>query len=284
MLTEQFDTSAEVRLNFARGPSAGPPLVLFHGVTRRWQDFLTLLPPLAFRWQVLAPDLRGHGRSDRARGRYLVADYVRDAVAFVHGQCIEPAVLYGHSLGALVAAAVAAAVPEAVRAVVLEDPPSEALVKGLKETPSHGLFVGMRDLARRNLPVPDLAKQLGQVLFTPTRGGVLLPLSHFRDATSLRFGARCLRDMDPDVLTPLLEGRWLDGYDVRGVFQGVRCPALLLGADEEHGGLLPREDAEHLAGLMHDCVHIALPRVGHLVHWLQPDTTLRLVTGFLESL
>jgi pimeloyl-ACP methyl ester carboxylesterase len=284
MLTEQFATVEELRLNYASGPATGPPLVLLHGVARRWQDFLPLLPSLAFRWQVLALDFRGHGRSARTRGQYLVRDYVRDTVAFLERELSRPAVIYGHSLGALVAAAVAAVAPDAVQALVLEDPPAEGFVKGIRDTTSHALFVAMRDLARQNLPVGELAHQLGQVPFSPQRGGVLLPLSHFRDATSLRFSARCLQNMDPEVLTPLIQGRWLDNYPVDDTYQKISCPTLLLAADEEVGGMLPRSDAEHLAALIKDCVHITLPRVGHLVHWLQPDTTLRLVTGFLESL
>jgi pimeloyl-ACP methyl ester carboxylesterase len=282
MLSEQWDTSAEVRLNVAVGPPAGPPLLLLHGVTRRWQDYLTLLPTLALRWELLALDLRGHGRSDRGP-RYFVADYVRDVAALVRARFTEPGVIFGHSLGALIAAAVAAQEPERVKAVILEDPPGEPFVAGIRETPSLALYEGMRELAGRDLPLTEAAQRLGRIPFSPQRGGVMLPLSHFRDVTSLRFRARCLRALDPAVLTPLVAGRWLEGTDLDAIYRAIRCPALLLAADEEVGGLLSKFEAERIAALMSDCCHIHLPRVGHLVHWSQPDTTLRLATGFLES-
>jgi len=132
--------------------------------------------------------------------------------------------------------------------------------------------------------VPEASRQLGQILFGPQRGGVLLPLSHYRDATSLRFTARSLNDLDPEVLTPLVEGRWLAGLEMEEMYHRVRCPALLLSGDVEYGGWLPIHDAEHVAALLHDGVHIHMPKVGHLIHWSHPDTTLRLVMGFLESL
>jgi hypothetical protein len=57
---------------------------------------------------------------------------------------------------------------------------------------------------------------------------------------------------------------------------------LLLQADTTAGGMLIDTDADRLAALP-DCCHVRFPGVGHLIHWLQPETTLRLVMGFLES-
>lgn len=75
MLTErQLDTGA-VTINYAEGPKGGPPLVLLHGVTSRWQVWLTSLPPLMLRWHVVAADLRGHGRSGRVPDQYGLMDY-----------------------------------------------------------------------------------------------------------------------------------------------------------------------------------------------------------------
>src|SRR5437762_336652 len=69
-LKEQGFDSGLVRLNVASGPDSGPPAVLLHGVARRWQDFLPILPALTLRWHVHAIDFRGHGRSGRAAGAY----------------------------------------------------------------------------------------------------------------------------------------------------------------------------------------------------------------------
>ena len=54
-------------------------------------------------------------------------DYARDAAAVLRS-LREPAVVCGHSLGALVAGVVAAQLPERVRAVVLEDPPAPSVL------------------------------------------------------------------------------------------------------------------------------------------------------------
>jgi pimeloyl-ACP methyl ester carboxylesterase len=283
MLSEKSFPAAELRLNYVTGPPSGPPLVFLHGVTRRWQDFLTFLPSFAWRWQVHGLDFRGHGRSERCPGRYLVVDYVRDAVSFLDSELTQPAVLYGHSLGALVAIAAAAQRPEKVRAVVLEDPPAPVLVREIRRTPFHALFTGFRHLLSQEHDVLALSRNLAE-LTLPANGGGNVRLGQIRDATSLRFTARSLLHMDPEVLSPLIEGRWLEGYPVEQSCRGVRCPVLLLRADETFGGMLPPRDAEQLAAWMSDCTVIHAPGVGHLLHWLQPETTTRHVTGFLEAL
>ena len=80
MLNEQLFHHSGLNLNFATGPRNGPAFVFFHGVTRRWQSFVPLIPALSTRWHIHALDHRGHGQSSRAKFGYLVRDYVRDAL------------------------------------------------------------------------------------------------------------------------------------------------------------------------------------------------------------
>src|SRR5262249_38326136 len=80
MLSEKQVTGGDGAINLARGPVNGSPLLFLHGVGRAWQDISQMLGALAWRWHVCALDFRGHGRSARTPGKYLVRDYVRDAV------------------------------------------------------------------------------------------------------------------------------------------------------------------------------------------------------------
>lgn len=112
-------------LRLAVGPDAGPPLLLLPGLGDPWSSFVPVLPTLAERFRVVVLDYRGHGPSGRATGRaYRVSDHLGDVVAVVRVMGAEaPVVVAGNSLGALLAAGVAAALPERVAAVVLEDGP-----------------------------------------------------------------------------------------------------------------------------------------------------------------
>ncbi len=259
------------------------PLLCLHGLGRRWQDYLPLMPSLCFRWQVHALDFRGHGRSGRRMGNYRVLDHARDVQHLVR-TFREPIVIYGHSLGALVAAVVAAEEPDRVQAVVLEDPPSADFLKNLDQSPYAIQFAAMRRLAGSNDPVPQVARALAEVRLPSADGRGTIRLGDLRDAVSLRFTARCLQEVDPDVFMPLLEETWLDGLDLDAVFRRVRCPALLLCADPERGGMLPRDDADHICELMDDVTRMDFPGAGHLLHWMETESIARLVHGFLESL
>jgi len=284
MFNEQLFHHDRVTLNFASGPRNGPALVFFHGVTRRWQSFVPLIPTLSSRWHVHALDHRGHGLSSRVPAGYLVKDYVRDAVAFVKEQVQGPVVVYGHSLGAMVAASVAAELPQQVRGAVLEDPPFGTMGTKIGQSALLSYFAGVQPFAGSTLPVGTLARQLAEIpLTTPGKAGSVR-LGGTRDMASLRFTARCLKQLDRDVLSPIVAGRWLDGFDWVNVLSDITCPALLLQADITMGGMLTDDDAAEAERLMPDCARVRLPKVGHLIHWLQTDACLRLVNSFLESL
>jgi pimeloyl-ACP methyl ester carboxylesterase len=284
VLREQNFDTGEALLNFAVGPASGLPLLLLHGVTRRWHDFLTLMPCLMARWQVFALDFRGHGQSARCPGGYRVVNYLRDAAAFLREQVRAPAIVFGHSLGAMVAAGIAAELPELVRAVVLEDPPFSTLGVKIQQTPFYMQFAGMHKLAHTRGSVDEMARALANLPVHRPGDGEIVRLGQLRDATSLRFTAKCLTLADPDVLSPIVEGHWLDGYDQERVLRRVTCPALLLKGDYACGGMLVDREAELATSLMANCTRIDFPGVGHLIHYMQPETTLRLLTGFLESL
>ncbi|MEJ7605237.1 MAG: alpha/beta fold hydrolase [Bryobacteraceae bacterium] len=79
------------------------PILFLHGVTRCARSFDPLLPLLSFQRQAQAIDFSGHGDAPRRRGAYKVTDYVSDVAPLLE----RPTILYGHSMGAMVAALVA---------------------------------------------------------------------------------------------------------------------------------------------------------------------------------
>src|SRR6266567_3906585 len=117
-LRERAFAASEVVLNYAEGPSTGPPFVLLHGGSGRWQYGLAFLELLASAWHVFALDFRGHGKSGRAQSGYRLADYVRDTAEFLGDVIGEPATVYGHSLGGEAAVSLAAAHPQLFRALI----------------------------------------------------------------------------------------------------------------------------------------------------------------------
>ena len=267
-------------LHFAEGPPAGPTLLLLHGVTRCWRDWEPLLPALTREWRVIALDHRGHGGSGRAES-YLVTDYVADAVRFVREEMAAPLVILGHSLGAMVAAAVAAEVPEVVRGIVLEDPPFHTMGNRIAATAWHAQFLGTREAVRRGGTIEELADALAEIRL-PAPGGTFKRLGDLRDRASLLWGAECLARIDPEVLTPLIEARWLEGYDVAQVLSRVRCPALLLQADPTAGGVMSDADSDEVVRALSSCQRVRFPGTGHQLHRDCPEAVLRALRGWFQ--
>jgi pimeloyl-ACP methyl ester carboxylesterase len=97
----------------------GPALLLLHGIGDRSDTWEELIPELARDHTVIAPDLLGHGQSDKPRADYSVAAYangMRDLLSVLN---IERATVIGHSLGGGVAMQFAYQFPERCERLVL---------------------------------------------------------------------------------------------------------------------------------------------------------------------
>lgn len=274
-----------IELNCASATVRAPSVVFVHGVLRRWTTFLPLFPALASRWQIIAIDQRGHGHSARAAAdSYQVVDYVDDLVDFLERHVTTPTVLYGHSLGAMVVAGAAAARPDLVRAIVLEDPPFETMGSRIRVSSLHGYFAQLHQLLPYTGDVAALAARLAQITLTEPSTGRSWQLGAVRDAVQLRYQAACLLAVDPAVLEPIVAGRWLAGYDWQQVLSAVRVPALVLQADETAGGMLVAVDASRVGQLLVDGSVVHFAGTGHSLHTARTVDVTNLVSAFLESL
>jgi pimeloyl-ACP methyl ester carboxylesterase len=112
---------AGVDLAYGFWPGRGMPIVAIHALTTSYKTFVGIGERLAGRRPLFAPDLRGRGDSDKPTGPYGMAAHAADVAAAMRAIGIGPAVVVGHSMGAYVATALAAAEPELVAGVVLLD-------------------------------------------------------------------------------------------------------------------------------------------------------------------
>jgi pimeloyl-ACP methyl ester carboxylesterase len=262
---------------------AGPAIVFFHGVLRAWNSCLPLAAHLSVRYDLWALDHRGHGGSAPAE-RYLVVDYVADACRWLSEVVKQPVVLYGHSLGAMVAAAVAAQCPHLARGIVLEDPPFETMGSRIAASGFQSYFAQIAQLLADRDSTAILAKRLADVKCVNGLTGISYRLGDVRDAASLRFFASTLMRVDPRVLAPVVAGNWLQGYDLPRTFSDLRCPALVLQADQAVGGMLSEEDASRLSELAGDVSRVRFAGVGHNIAWQRTQEVVNLVFSFMESL
>ena len=116
--TLQFRTIHGYRRAF-RVAGSGPAILLIHGIGDNSTTWHTVQSMLAQRFTVIAPDLLGHGQSDKPRADYSVAAYANGMRDLLSVLDIERVTVVGHSLGGGVAMQFAYQFPQLVDRLVL---------------------------------------------------------------------------------------------------------------------------------------------------------------------
>ena len=273
-----FDTG-KVVLNYAEGPAAGPPLVMLHGGSGRWQLYSGMLAELAERCHVYAPDLRGHGKSGWVPWGYTIRDYVEDIGAFLR-EVSGPAVLMGHSLGGIIAVATAKACPDLVRALIVGDAPLDAATWGQLMRDGRGKLAAWRALAGGTHPVEEIESLLGDA----PEGSSTLREIFGEGSPIIHELAERLYHHDPDMLGMLIEDyeNVAAGYDMETVLPAIHCPVLLVQADPSAGGALTDEEVQRALPLLADPTHMRFSGMDHMLLYDPKGPPMEAVNAFLS--
>ncbi len=272
MLTEGTCDTGEVVLHYVRWADATArhtPLVLLHGITYSWQYWTPLFEKIGSGRLIYAVDARGHGKSGRVRDGYRLIDYPRDQQVFLRQVVKEPAVVIGHSLGAMNALTLAAENPKGVRALVLEDPPLYFGERGFGLF--EPLFSRLKMLSESDLDVEGIAEEIANVM-----PGIPLTLA--------RAHAQCLIQLDPQTLGQALDGAVFASWHTDPLLTSITCPVLLLVGDVALGGALTPAEANRAEKALAACRTILMRHVGHMIHTEQPRAFAENVRTFLHSL
>jgi len=193
MMAESFVDVRGMRLCVCSwGPAEGRPVLCLHGMLDHGASWERVAAYLARRGlRVLAPDLRGHGRSAHISpgSAYHLTDMLGDIDGLLGAYGPRLPILVGHSLGAALAGLLATLRPERFAGLVLVEPPSPAQpdraavehlalqFNALAEPPSHPTLPGVQAAAerlRQTLPAlsPAWALRMAARLTEPYAGGV----------------------------------------------------------------------------------------------------------------
>ena len=102
-----------------RVAGSGPAILLIHGIGDNSTTWNTVQAKLAQRFTVIAPDLLGHGKSDKPRADYSVAAYANGMRDLLSVLDLERVTVVGHSLGGGVAMQFAYQFPQLVDRLIL---------------------------------------------------------------------------------------------------------------------------------------------------------------------
>ena len=114
-----LDGRGDAFVRTAAGPDAAPTVLLVHGLFATADlNWSLAIPALAERFNVIAPDLRGHGRGLPTRG-FSGEECADDLAALVRALGAGRVIVVGYSLGGLIAQLFVRRHPELVRGLVL---------------------------------------------------------------------------------------------------------------------------------------------------------------------
>ncbi|MEU4361261.1 alpha/beta hydrolase [Promicromonospora sp. NPDC023987] len=233
---------------------AGPGrALLLHGIASAGATWWRLAETLADDgYEVVAPDLRGHGTSPRADS-YLLADHVADVRALGAGWDV----VVGHSLGGLLGALAAGADRRLTRRLVLLDPALD-IPDDRFETRA------VQEIAEVTHPPSAQAVRAAHAAWDRRDVTTVAAAAKAADARAV---AHTLRDNAPwrhtDAITRLV------------------VPTLVLGADPAHGALFrPRTGVELMIRNPSVRVRVVVG-AGHAVHRDRPSAVAAAVRSFI---
>ena len=191
---------------YARDYAAGPgpaklPVIAIHGLTRNSADFDAIAPLIAQSGRrVLAIDVRGRGRSDRAPDpmTYQPLNYAHDVLALMDQAGIARAVFLGTSMGGLITMALAAIRSKVIAAAILNDVGPEVAKEGLMRIAAY---------SGQQVETPGWAEAAA---YMKSLNAVAFP--HYADADWDAFARRTFKigtegspvlNYDPDIAVPI---------------------------------------------------------------------------------
>ena len=248
---------------FGRGPRSA--LFLHPGMTqgRLWRE---VAQPLSDRLTVTAPDLPGHGKS----GWDAKGDYLRRSADVVTALCDGPVDLVGHSMGGVVALAVALDRPDLVRSLTLVEPVLFAATRGTPAFDRHLEAMAPFDAACRAGDPATAAREFLSVWGTGQTWEDL-PLARQRElAGRIPLVRAAEAGLIHDSCGILASGR----------LEGFGRPVCLIGGDASPPVAAAILDA--LQARLPDAARVTVAGAGHMVTVTHPGAVAAAISACLD--
>jgi 3-oxoadipate enol-lactonase len=244
----------------------GPALVLLHGfpLDRRMWD--AQVERLSQHCRVLAPDLRGFGRSGNS-DPFTIESLADDIHVFVEQLAATPCVLAGLSMGGYVALAYAKKYPGDLRGLVLVDTKAGADTPQAKEGRAK-----MIELVRSQGSSAVAEQMLPKMLGPGTQQGRPDVVKALRVI---------MRNCSPQTIENALVAM-RDRPDRTGELTSIAAPTLVIVGDAD--AITPPDVAESMAAAIPGAKLEVIVGAGHMAPMEQPEQVSRAMEKFISSL
>ncbi|MDV6271628.1 alpha/beta fold hydrolase [Rhodococcus globerulus] len=257
----------------------GPPVVLVHGLLGSHETWAPQIGKLAKKYRVVAPDLFGHGQSDKPSGDYSLSSHAATLRDLMDHLGISSAAWVGHSLGGGIVMQLSYLFPDRINRL--------CLVSSGGLGPEVSLFLKAATLPGSELVLPLLASdRLRRTIESALRqlGRLGLPVQPSRSAAETWRSLKTVSDR-PTRAAFLASTRAVVGLRGQTVsatqhfskFESL--PSLLVWGGRDR--MIPASHAENLRrAVPHSRVEI-FPRAGHFPQLDEPELFFRVLDEFL---
>jgi pimeloyl-ACP methyl ester carboxylesterase len=257
----------------------GPALLLLHGLGCTHRTWLPVVDSLARRYTVIAPDLLGHGESDKPRADYSIgafANGMRDLLAVLD---VDKVTVVGHSFGGGVAMQFAYQFPERTERLVLVGsgglgPEVSAAVRAITTTGFHQVMGA--------LTLPGVRHVGAAGLKALARTG----LKEFRDFDEVAQIYRSFRDPAAraairHVVRGVVDWRGQVVTMADRAYLTEAMPMCVIWGDQDR--VIPVGHADRAAELAPGARIEILPNSGHFPHKDHPDRFVKILHDFVRT-
>jgi pimeloyl-ACP methyl ester carboxylesterase len=249
---------------FYRRMGNGHPLVLIHGAMVNGAMFLlkSVAEELSKNYDVIIPDLRGHGGSKNMPGPYTTAQHAEDVKKLLEALNIKNAYVLGSSYGGVVAQQLTHTYSSVVSKLILDGTISYNRITVREKIEAIvTLFL---------LQLLGVTRLMGLVKYSPEPG--------FKDDPELKKELqKMFADSDPKAATAVLKEVF--SFDSRSWVHNIRCPTLIIG------GLRSMAVPVHHTYLLHDKIKGSQLEIfedaGHALIWTHSQRFIGVVRKFL---
>jgi pimeloyl-ACP methyl ester carboxylesterase len=253
-----------------RDEGVGEVLLLIHGMGGSSKTWSAVIPMLAMKYRVIAPDLLGHGQSDKPRGDYSVGAFAVLLRDLLDALDIPQVTIIGHSLGGGIAMQFAHQHRQYCKRIVLI---------------SSGGFGGDVGRALRLLSLPGSELVLPVIASRPAvlAGNALRALmgSSNRFQASPSLSNRDNRQAFLRTLRSVVDFRGQAVSALNRLCSNAVLPALIISGDQDR--VIPVEHARAAHRTMPNSRLNIIPGVHHHPPTERPETVARLIDDFIAA-
>jgi 3-oxoadipate enol-lactonase len=246
---------------------AGHPLLMLHGLTVDATFMHREVVEFGRTFRVIAPDLRGHGRTTRPSG-FTLDDHVQDLLGLLDALSIESAHVMGTSMGSYIAQALAVQAPRRVDRLVL------VVAKASGTSTSSARYLADHADELVDLSIEEQQRWITQRMFAPETSGTIRA-----DATEWVI-AQQRRGLALSAAQLKAANDALAGFDFRDDLPQLDVPTLVISG--QHDILNPPEAGAEIARLVPGAQFEVFEHSGHMLPWEEPDHLVETVRTFLS--